>query len=247
MEFSPQNDIVKRCLLGINAAEHNENERAVEHFQEAWQVATADFEKYLAAYFLARYQKEEKTKISWLHTVLEFANKLNNPMVQPVFQEVYLQLATCYSQQKDEQLAQEFRELAANCNQVPTDTGPFYHGTRADLKVGDELLAGGKSNYKADLTMNHIYFTAMISGAGLAAELAKGDAEPRIYSIEPTGSFECDPNVTNKKFPGNPTRSYRSAYPLKIVGEVKDWPKLPEEVLKQYRAKLADNKGEIVN
>ena len=77
--------------------------------------------------------------------------------------------------------------------------------------------------------MNHIYFTALPDGAGLAAELAAGDGAPRVYVVEPTGAFENDPNVTDKKFPGNPTRSYRSSEPLRVVGEVTDWTRLTPE------------------
>ncbi len=106
------------------------------------------------------------------------------------------------------------------------DNGPFYHGTKADLQVGDLLTAGFRSNYRSDVIMNHIYFTALVNGAGLAAALAKGDGRERVYIVEPTGSFENDPNVTDKKFPGNPTRSYRSSEPLKIVGEVTNWIRL---------------------
>src|SRR6267378_2289695 len=113
-------------------------------------------------------------------------------------------------------------ELATSFQDKPSDKGPFYHGTKADLQVGDLLTAGGGSNYKPDLVMNHIYFTALANGAGLAAALAKGDGPERVYIVEPTGSFENDPNVTDKKFPGNPTRSYRTEAPLKIVGEVTD-------------------------
>ena len=127
------------------------------------------------------------------------------------------------------------------------DKGPFYHGTKADLKIGDLLTAGGDSNYKPELKMNHIYFTALVNGAGLAAALAKGEGRERIYIVEPKAAFENDPNVTDKKFPGNLTRSYRSQAPLKIVGEVTDWNnQLPEEILK-WREKLAKNKGEIIN
>ena len=98
--------------------------------------------------------------------------------------------------------------------------------------------------------MNHIYFTALTNGAGLAAELAPGDGQARVYVVEPTGSFESDPNVTDKKFPGNPTRSYRSSAPLKIVGEVTDWVRLTPEELKSWREKLAEierSKGKIIN
>ncbi len=127
------------------------------------------------------------------------------------------------------------------------DKGPFYHGTKADLQIGDLLTAGFHSNYRPDVIMNHIYFTALINGAGLAAELAKGNNEPRIYIVEPTGSFENDPNVTDKKFPGNPTRSYRSKAPLKIIGEITDWVRLTEAALQQWQARLANIQGEIIN
>ncbi|MBD2770058.1 NAD(+)--rifampin ADP-ribosyltransferase [Hymenobacter sp. BT664] len=131
------------------------------------------------------------------------------------------------------------------------DHGPFYHGTRADLPVGELLTAGFRSNYVADVLMNHIYFTASVDGAGLAAALAKGDGPERVYIVEPTGSFENDPNVTDKKFPGNPTRSYRSAAPLKIVGEVTDWVRQTPEQLQQWHEKLAklqaDPSAKIIN
>lgn len=131
------------------------------------------------------------------------------------------------------------------------DEGPFFHGTKADLRAGDLLTAGFRSNYRPEVTMNHVYFTALVDGAGLAAELAAGDAAPRVYQVAPTGPFEDDPNVTDKKFPGNPTRSYRSSAPLRVVGEVTDWPRLSEEALASWRARLAallsDERGEIIN
>jgi rifampin ADP-ribosylating transferase len=127
------------------------------------------------------------------------------------------------------------------------DGGPFYHGTRANLQVGDLLTAGFKSNYRPEVTMNHIYFTALVNGAGLAAELSKGSGHPRVYIVEPMGEFENDPNVTDKKFPGNPTRSYRSGKPLKVVGEITDWDKLTPEQLQEWRTRLANGKGDIVN
>ena len=99
--------------------------------------------------------------------------------------------------------------------------------------------------------MNHVYFTALPKGAGLAAELAAGDGPPRVYAVEPTGAFEDDPNVTDKKFPGNPTRSYRSSAPLRVVGEVTDWERLTPEALQAWRERLAalraDQRGEIIN
>ncbi|WP_228899047.1 NAD(+)--rifampin ADP-ribosyltransferase [Streptomyces sp. DH1] len=131
------------------------------------------------------------------------------------------------------------------------DEGPFFHGTKAALQVGDHLTAGFRSNYRPEIVMNHIYFTALRDGAGLAAELAAGDGEPRVHLVEPTGEFENDPNVTDKKFPGNLTRSYRSKEPLRIVGEVTDWTRQTPEALKMWRDRLAamrqDERAEIVN
>ncbi|ODS86564.1 MAG: hypothetical protein ABS46_01070 [Cytophagaceae bacterium SCN 52-12] len=137
--------------------------------------------------------------------------------------------------------------MATLFKENPSDRGPFYHGTKADLQVGDLLTAGGNSNYKSGLQMNHIYFTALINGAGLAAELAKGSGNPRVYAVEPTGSFENDPNVTDKKFPGNPTRSYCSQDPLEIIGKITDWVRLTPEELQNWRERLANVKGEIIN
>ena len=131
------------------------------------------------------------------------------------------------------------------------DDGPFFHGTKADLQVGDLLRPGFRSNYRPEVVMNHIYFTALRDGAGLAAELAAGDGSPRVYVVEPTGPFENDPNVTDKKFPGNPTRSYRSRHPLRVVGEVADWTRQTPEALQAWRTRLAailaDERGEIIN
>ena len=131
------------------------------------------------------------------------------------------------------------------------DNGPFYHGTKADLQVGDLLTAGFNSNYKPEIIMNHIYFTALPNGAGLAAEIAAGEGTGRVYIVEPTGEFENDPNVTDKKFPGNPTRSYRSKEPLRIVGELTDWVRLTPEELQQWRDRIAkinaDPNAEIIN
>lgn len=131
------------------------------------------------------------------------------------------------------------------------DDGPFFHGTKAELRPGDLLTAGFRSNYRPEIVMNHIYFSAVADGAGLAAELAPGDREPRVYEVEVTGEFEDDPNVTDKKFPGNPTRSYRSTAPLRVIREVHDWTRLTPEALATWRERLAalrdDEHGEIIN
>ncbi|WP_423603231.1 NAD(+)--rifampin ADP-ribosyltransferase [Sphingomonas sp. MS122] len=135
------------------------------------------------------------------------------------------------------------------------DEGPFFHGTIADLRVGDFLNPGYRSNYRPEVVMNHIYFTAIADGAGLAAEIAAEltgrGAVPRVYVVEPTGPFENDPNVTDKKFPGNPTRSYRSSAPLKVTGEIAHWTRLTPEALQLWRERLAalraDERAEIIN
>jgi Rifampin ADP-ribosyl transferase len=127
------------------------------------------------------------------------------------------------------------------------DSGPFYHGTRALLRIDGLLTPGFRSNYRPEVVMNHIYFTALVDGAGLAATLAPGEGVPRVYLVVPTGQFENDPNVTDKKFPGNPTRSYRSASPLKVLGEATGWKHLTAEEIAIWGAKLAANKGDIIN
>jgi len=131
------------------------------------------------------------------------------------------------------------------------DEGPFFHGTKADLRVGDLLTAGFRSNYRPEVVMNHIYFTALPDGAGLAAELAVGEGAPRVYVVVPTGAFEDDPNVTDKKVPGNPTRSFRSTEPLRVVDEKLDWTRLTPDALQAWRDRLAvilvEERGEIIN
>lgn len=117
--------------------------------------------------------------------------------------------------------------------------GTYLHGTKADLQPGDLLTPGRESNFEAGRTMNYIYFTATLDAATWGAELAAGDGRERIYVVEPTGPFEDDPNVTDKKFPGNPTQSFRSLEPLRVVSEVLDWVGHPEEVLAIMRASVA--------
>ncbi|WP_091020994.1 NAD(+)--rifampin ADP-ribosyltransferase [Paenibacillus amylolyticus] len=111
---------------------------------------------------------------------------------------------------------------------VIIDQGPFFHGTKAELQIGDLLEPQFLSNYQ-DKNSNHIYFTATLNAAKWGAELARSSAKERIYIVEPLGDFESDPNVTDKRFPGNPTRSYRSKSPLKIVAELASWERHTEE------------------
>jgi tetratricopeptide (TPR) repeat protein len=247
MEFNPNNNVVKLCLQGMGMEEKSQPEEASKLFLQAWNAATNDFEKFISAHYVARCQKNVADKLKWLETALQFALKINDDTVKSAFPSLYSNIAKCYEDLREADKATKNYELATSFKHELSDKGPFYHGTKADLQVGDLLTAGGSSNYKPDLKMNHIYFTALVNNAGLAAALAKGDRGERVYIVEPTGEFENDPNVTDKKFPGNPTRSYRSQAPLKIVGEVTDWVKQTPEELQKWREKLASNKGEIIN
>ncbi|RYJ06198.1 MAG: NAD(+)--rifampin ADP-ribosyltransferase [Actinomycetales bacterium] len=101
--------------------------------------------------------------------------------------------------------------------------GTYLHGTKADLQPGDLLVPGRPSNFEADLAMRHVYVTETLDAATWGAELAQGEGRGRIYVVEPTGDVEDDPNVTDKKMPGNPTRSYRTTEPVRVVSELEDW------------------------
>ena len=247
MQFDPNNNVVRLCLQGMMMEEKGEPEEARRIFLQAWDEATNDFEKFTAAFYVARQQRQNPDKLKWLETTLQYALTLNDDAVKAAFPSLYANIADCYEALGDIHNAKKNRELATSNTNTISDNGPFYHGTKADLQVGDFLTAGSSSNYDSTITMNHIYFTALVNGAGLAAALAKGDGRERVYIVEPTGSFENDPNVTNKKFPGNPTRSYRSKSPLKIVGEVTEWIRQTPEQIQQWREKLANVKGEIIN
>lgn len=117
----------------------------------------------------------------------------------------------------------------------PYEPGVHLHGTKAALAVGDLVVAGYGSNFEEGRLMNHVYFTDTLDAATWGAELAVGEGRGRIYLVEPTGDHEDDPNVTDKKFPGNPTRSFRSREPLRVVGELDDWVGHPAEQLQAMR------------
>lgn len=123
---------------------------------------------------------------------------------------------------------------------VVDDPGPFFHGTKADLRPGDLLTPGWGSNYGSGRVAHHIYLTATRDGAPLAAELAQGTGPGRVYRVEPLGPIEDDPNVTDKRFPGNPTRSYRTTDPLRVVEEILDWTPPPPELIKHLRERMAE-------
>ncbi|MEP7264465.1 MAG: NAD(+)--rifampin ADP-ribosyltransferase [Bacteroidota bacterium] len=247
MEFSPFNNVVKLCLQGMEMEEKGNPEEAVKLFFQSWNEAINDFEKFLSANYIARHQINISDKLNWLETTLHYALKINDDAVKSAFPSLYLNIAKCYEDLNNSDKAKENSDLAISYKYNLSDKGPFYHGTKANLQVGDLLTAGSNSNYKSELKMNHIYFTALVNGAGLAAALAKGDGQERVYIVEPTGSFENDPNVTDKKFPGNPTRSYRSEAPLKIIGEITDWVRQTNEDIQKWKEKLGNNKGEIIN
>lgn len=116
--------------------------------------------------------------------------------------------------------------MSASSEPVPFEVyevGVYLHGTKADLAVGEMLVPGRESNFEEGRVMNFVYFTATLDAAVWGAELASGEGRGRVYIVEPTGGFEDDPNVTDKRFPGNPTHSFRSREPLRVIGELVDW------------------------
>ena len=129
--------------------------------------------------------------------------------------------------------------INANESSASPFSQTFFHGTKADLKIGDFIEAGYNSNYGQKKKAKYIYISATLDAAIWGAELASGNGRERIYLTEPTGSIEDDPNLTDKKFPGNPTMSYRSKHPVKVVGEVKDWQGHSPEQLKTMKDGLA--------
>jgi rifampin ADP-ribosylating transferase len=120
----------------------------------------------------------------------------------------------------------------------------FYHGTRADLQPGDLIAVGHGSNFRTEKPLSWVYFTATLDAATWGAELAAGSARGRIYIVAPTGPFLDDPNLTDKKFPGNPTQSYRSRDPLRVIGEITEWQGHAPEVLQAMKDNVARLKAE---
>ena len=123
----------------------------------------------------------------------------------------------------------------------------YFHGTKADLKIGDFIKVGNNSNFGLRKNANYIFLTATLDAAIWGAELAVGEGRERIYLVEPTGQLEDDPDLTDKKFPGNPTKSYRSTQPFKIVGEVTKWQGHPALQVKAMQETLAKLKNLGIN
>jgi hypothetical protein len=247
MPFDLNNPIVQHCLraMAVEPADLTQSRRIA---HEAWDEATDDFERFLAAYHIARFEEDHGERIRWLETSLECATRSGDLSARTALGALHAKLVEAYDERGDREQAAKHRALAESAATVAaSDPGPFFHGTRADLRVGELLTPGRRSNYDVDLVMNHVYFTALVNGAGLAASLAKGEGRERVYVVEPTGSFDDDPNVTNKRFPGNLTRSYRTSASLRVIGEATDWAKRTPEDIQEWKDRLVRSKGEIIN
>jgi rifampin ADP-ribosylating transferase len=134
--------------------------------------------------------------------------------------------------------------MSATREPVPFEVyepGAYLHGTKANLAVGEMLVSGRESNFEEGRVMNYVYFTATLDAATWGAELASGEGRGRIYVVEPMGEFEDDPNLTDKKFPGNPTQSFRTSEPLRVVGELVDWVGHSPEKLRVMRGAVRRN------
>lgn len=245
--FSPTNPIVKLCMLGMKHEAEGNMEVARSTLLTAIDQSTNEFERFIAKFQYSLTLISPEDQLKYLKEALAHAQKVDDENVWRAYPTMYEKIAEIYNQIDDRENYHIYLERASQSRKVPKDRGPFYHGTKANLKIGDFLNPGGNSNYQEDLNMNHIYFTANISGAGLAAALANGETDERIYVVSPTGDYEDDPNVTDKKFPGNLTRSYRSIYPLKIIGEVSEWIKLTDQEKQKWRDDIEKGQGEIIN
>ena len=247
MRFNPTSPFIQQLMQAIIQTEQGELAQAATTLDRMYQQTDDDYDKFLLAYQFSKVTMDIFERVKWLSVSLESAQKIDDEDVKSAYVTLFRDLSEAYKALGNHDYEKKYLELAEVEPTTPTDQGPFYHGTKADLKVGDLLVPGGLSNYQDDLVMNHIYFTANLNGAGLAATLAKGTGKERVYKIVPTGEFENDPNVTDKKFPGNLTRSYRSTQPLKIVAEIEDWQALSQQQKQEWQAKVKNNEGEIIN
>jgi hypothetical protein len=167
MEFDPSNNVIIRCVQGMNMEEKGEPEEASRTFLQAWNEASNDFEKFTAAYYVARHQDSVRDELKWLETSLQYALNINDVTVKAAFPALYSNIARCYERLNEPNNAKKNRELANSFTDNPSDNGPFYHGTKANLQVGDLLTAGSISNYHSALTMNHITSQPWLMGRGL--------------------------------------------------------------------------------
>jgi rifampin ADP-ribosylating transferase len=200
MEFDPRNKVVKLCIQGMAFEENGKPEEASRLFLQAWNEASNDFEKFLAAHYVARHQKNVSDKLKWLETTLAFALKVNNDSVRGAFPSLYLSIAKCYEDIGDPDNAKKNYESAISFRDKLPDNGPFYHGTRADLQVGDLLTAGSNSNYKTEVIMNHIYFTALVNGAGLQQHWLKVTDGSVFTSLNRPAALKMTRTLRTKNF-----------------------------------------------
>lgn len=247
-QFDPNSRIIQLCLQGMALEALEKPGEADALYRQAWDGADSDFERFIAAYFVARVRTNPDEQVQWLEQSLKLAEKSGDLGARSALPALYGALAQSYENAGDSARAESCRAASESIRRTPaSDPGPFYHGTKAALGTGDLLTPGMDSNYEAELRMNHVYFTGNLYGAGLAASLARGEGAERVYLVEPTGAFEDDPNVTDKKFPGNLTRSFRTRAPLRILGEVEEWRRQSEEERRRWQDRLAKNTGEIIN
>lgn len=120
------------------------------------------------------------------------------------------------------------------------DEGLYLHGTKAELRPGDLLTPRQPSNHSGHAPLRHVYLTQTLAAAAWGAQLARGEAPPRIYVVKPTGELEDDPNVTDQRFPGNPTRSYRTLEPVRVLRELEDWPRHSPQSVRAMQDALAE-------
>src|SRR5689334_18704441 len=155
MEFSPSNNVVKLCIQGMGMEEQGKPEEANRLFLQAWNESTNDFEKFTAAYYVARHQKNVADKLKWFETALQFALKINDDTVKSAFPSLYSNIAKCYEDLNDSDNAEKNYELAISFKDKPSDKGLFYHGTKAGLQIGDWQTPGFRSNCQSEVIMNH--------------------------------------------------------------------------------------------
>lgn len=244
--FSPTLPAVQVCLAAQKLREAGDA-AAAEALLASTLLDTRDkFERFLLTFELSQTYTDPANILDALEFSLQYAKEIDTVATQSAYPRLYEEIANVARNLGDTERVQTYERLSALAS-MPKDPGPFYHGTRAQLNVGDRLTPGGVSNYQDGLVMNHIYFTALIDGAALAASLAKGEAPERIYIVEPTGEFEPDPNVTNVRFPGNLTQSYRSSSSLIITGEVSEYAQLTPDERARWRREVEAGQGEIIN
>lgn len=246
-EFSPSNKIVKMCMQAIYAYENNEFDKAIVLLEDAYKCSETEFEKFVSSYKKAEYENDLNNKLKWFEISIKHAINSDCISSKTAYSTLYLNIAKTYEKLNELENAKKNYDLSNKYKEMPQDNGPFYHGTNVNLNVGDLLSAGRKSNYKDGLVMNHIYFTSNLSGAILAAKLVSEDNMGHVYVVKPIGDFENDPNVTDKKFCGNLTQSYRTTSDLEIICELVDLDNNSSLDIKEFKEKIYKNDKEIIN